>query len=101
MQPQFSPMMQAPPPAGTTVKAPPRVGLPGAGGAVGASLTKALVAVVAETDALGSAPPTTARHPISKTNRPRLARSAIAEVDFLAISTFQMNCARPASPAIA
>jgi len=79
--------MHAPPPTGTTGKAPPRVGLLGAGEGAGASLEKALVAVAAGAGALGSAAPTAAAHPTIKTESPTLARSAIADFFLFVIST--------------
>jgi hypothetical protein len=45
MQPQLRPMMQAPPPAGCTGKAPPPAPSPGDGGA-GTALVEALVVLV-------------------------------------------------------
>jgi hypothetical protein len=45
MQPQLRPMMQAPPPAGCTGKAPPLVTSPGDGGA-GTALAEALIVLV-------------------------------------------------------
>jgi hypothetical protein len=86
--------MQAPPPTGTTGKAPPRVGLLGAGSGAGAALEIALAAMAAGPGALGCAAPTAAAHPIIKTESPTLARSAIAEVLLPAIPTLQMNCSR-------
>jgi hypothetical protein len=86
--------MQAPPPTGTTGKAPPRVGLLGAGGGAGAAPEKALVAVAPGAGALGSAAPTAAAHPTIKTESPTLARSAIADVLLFVIPTIQINCTR-------
>jgi hypothetical protein len=68
--------MQAPPPTGTTGKAPPRVRPPGAGVGACAALAKALVAAGA--GALGCAAPTAAAHPTIKTESP----------------TIQLNCTR-------
>jgi hypothetical protein len=85
MQPQLSPIMQAPPPTGTTGNAPPPpVGPPGSFGGAGASPDRALVAVVAR--APGSTPPAAAPHPTSKRNRPELARSAIVVLPSLVMT---------------
>jgi len=75
MHPQLSPIMQAPPPTGTTGKAPsPPVGPPGSVGGAGASPDRVLGAAIA---GVGSTPPTAVPHPTNKTNRPALARRAI------------------------
>ena len=86
--------MHAPPPTGTTGKAPPRVGLLGAGGSAGAALEAAPVAVAAGGGALGSAAPTAAAHPTIKAESPTQAPSAIADLLLFVIPTIQMNCTR-------
>ena len=68
--------MQAPPPTGTTGKAPPGVRLLGAGGGAGVALEKALVTVAAGAGAVGTAPPTAAAQPTN------------------VIPKIQMNCTR-------
>ena len=78
MHPQLRPMMQAPPPTGTTGKAPPGVGRLGAGVGAGAALAEALVAVAAGAGARGCAAPTAGAHPTIKTESP----------------TIQLNCTR-------
>jgi hypothetical protein len=71
--------MQAPPPTGTTGKAPPRVGPLGAGVGAGAALEKALAAVAAGAGALGWTAPAAAAHPTIK------AESATLQLNFTRI----------------
>lgn len=70
--------MQAPPPTGTTGKAPPGVRRLGAGLGAGAALAEALEAIAAGADELGSAAPTAGAHPTIKRKSP----------------TIQLNCTR-------